>query len=149
MMLGRYLTNQRLEFCIYSFMFLDRWLIQANGAPNSPLRYSMWVAYKHLPKDVTVPLKMLTEWPNANLQTTMTDAECAAVEEETPPSSNEPENEEEAPPSSNEPKNEVETPPSSNESESNPSEKENYSGAPMTIIGVAFASIFVAVLVNF
>ena len=53
-----------------------RWLIQANGAPNSPLRYAMWVAYEHVPEDVTVPLKMITEWPNAYLQTTMTEAVC-------------------------------------------------------------------------
>lgn len=48
-----------------------RWLIDSNGPANSPLRYSMWVAFEHLPADVTVPLKMITEWPNAYLQSTM------------------------------------------------------------------------------
>lgn len=66
-----------------------RWLISANGAPNEPLRYVMWVAYEHLPEDVTVPLKMITEWPNANLQNTMTPAECAAVEDPTSPGATE------------------------------------------------------------
>jgi len=55
-----------------------RWLISANGVPNDPLRYSMWVAFEHLPQDVTVPLSMLTEWPNANLQSTLTAADCDA-----------------------------------------------------------------------
>ena len=54
-----------------------RWLIQANGPLNSPLRYSMWVAFEHLPEDATVPLKMLTQWPNAYLQSTMDAATCA------------------------------------------------------------------------
>lgn len=53
-----------------------RWLIQTNGKLNSPLRYSMWVAFEHLPEDVTVPLHMLTQWPNANLQSTLDPATC-------------------------------------------------------------------------
>ena len=79
-------TGEPTRTCAGGIQYpFHRWLIQANGAPNSPLRYSMWVAYEHVPEDVTVPLKMLTEWPNAYLQTTMTEAACngeTPVEEE-------------------------------------------------------------------
>ena len=71
-------TGEPTRTCAGGIQYpFHRWLISANGVLNDPLRYSMWVAYEHLPEDVTVPLKMLTEWPNANLQTTMTEAECA------------------------------------------------------------------------
>lgn len=53
-----------------------RWLMQANGKPNTPLRYSMWVAFEQLPELSTVPLPMLTQWPNANLQSTLDPATC-------------------------------------------------------------------------
>jgi hypothetical protein len=53
-----------------------RTLVDDLGPNNSPLRYTLWVAFEHVPKDVTVPLEMITEWPNANLQTSMTSAEC-------------------------------------------------------------------------
>lgn len=55
-----------------------RMLTQANGPPHSPPRYQMWVAFEHLPEDVTVPLKMLTEWPNAYLQSNLPEADCTA-----------------------------------------------------------------------
>ena len=55
---------------------------QANGPPHSPPRYQMWVAFEHLPEDVTVPLKMLTEWPNAYLQSTLPEANCTALAEQ-------------------------------------------------------------------
>ena len=62
------------------------WLIKANGPPNSPLRYTMWVAFEHPPKDVVVPLKMITEWPNAYLQSTGMEGFDNEVETtETPP----------------------------------------------------------------
>ena len=70
-------TGEPTLMCSGGVMYpFHRWLISANGESNDPLRYSMWVAFEHLPKDVTVPQKMLTEWPNANLQTTMTEADC-------------------------------------------------------------------------
>lgn len=80
-------TGEPTLMCSGGVMYpYHRWLISANGEPNDPLRYSMWVAFEHLPKDVTVPQKMLTEWPNANLQNTMTEADCESTEEaETPP----------------------------------------------------------------
>ncbi|GKY92059.1 hypothetical protein MPSEU_000177400 [Mayamaea pseudoterrestris] len=58
---------------------LHRWIIQASGKPNALRRYSMWVAFEHLAEHARVPLPMLTQWPNANLQTTMDPANCNAT----------------------------------------------------------------------
>jgi len=48
---------------------LHRHLISANGPANEPLRYTMWTAFEHPVEHVTVPLNMLTSWPNAYIQT--------------------------------------------------------------------------------
>jgi hypothetical protein len=55
-----------------------RMLHNDQGSPNDPLRYTLWIAFEHPPEDVTVPLEMITEWPNANLQSTIEPFECGA-----------------------------------------------------------------------
>ena len=70
-------SGKPAEICSGAIQYpFHRWIIQANGKRNSPLRYSMWVAFEHLPQDARVPLPMLTEWPNAYLQTTMDAVNC-------------------------------------------------------------------------
>ncbi len=64
-----------------------RMLHNDQGSPNDPLRYTLWIAFEHPPEDVTVPLEMITEWPNANLQSTWTPEECLAAESGTRTSS--------------------------------------------------------------
>jgi sugar lactone lactonase YvrE len=61
---------------VYPF---HRQLFNNQGSLSSPLRYHLWVAFEHPPEDVTVPLEMITEWPNANLQSTMPAVDCNAV----------------------------------------------------------------------
>jgi len=58
-----------------------RMLLATNGKLNDPLRFTSWTAFETVAKDVKVPLKMMTEWPNANLQQTMTPEECAAADD--------------------------------------------------------------------
>jgi hypothetical protein len=55
------------------------WFVDDAGAENDPLRYALWVAFEHPLEDVVVPTEMMTEWPNSNLQTTMTAEDCAAA----------------------------------------------------------------------
>jgi hypothetical protein len=52
------------------------WYVDSVGPANDPLRYALWVAFEHPLDDVIVPTEMMTEWPNSNLQSTMTAAEC-------------------------------------------------------------------------
>jgi len=71
------LTGEPTKLCTGGVQYpYHRWIIQANGPMNNPLRYSMWIAFEHLPEDAQVPLAMLTQWPNAYLQSTMSTDNC-------------------------------------------------------------------------
>jgi len=72
-------TGEAARICKGGIQYpFHRMLVKSNGAANTPLRYLLWVAWEHLPEDVVVPLEMITEWPNAYLQSTMTKAQCDA-----------------------------------------------------------------------
>ena len=70
-------TGEPTYSCIGGIQYtVHRWIIDDKAQANTPLRYSMWTVVEHLPEDVKVPLEMITQWPNAYLQSTMTPADC-------------------------------------------------------------------------
>jgi hypothetical protein len=81
-------TGEPTKNCAGEMVYpYHRMLHNDQGSPNDPLRYTLWIAFEHPPEDVTVPLEMITEWPNANLQSTWTPEECLAAESGTRTSS--------------------------------------------------------------
>mmetsp|Transcript_13668 Transcript_13668/g.28751 ORF Transcript_13668/g.28751 Transcript_13668/m.28751 type:complete len:250 (+) Transcript_13668:283-1032(+) len=77
-------TGQPSRDCDGNMMYpFHRNLINDNAQDNEPLRFTMWCAYEHPQEHVTVPLSMLTEWPNAHLQTTMDPGQCGEAAEGT------------------------------------------------------------------